>query len=633
MPLTLSDLNFTFDTTGIDDLKTEIANSLQITNYIEETPSILVNDLNNIVDYFSSIFNTNLENFANNMKNYFDQQGNNLKNEIKEDLALDPDTLYDIQVKKAQTADKASDSDKLSGKTINDIITDIITNYVPSATVANSLKFNNKTFDEIMNYIANNVKVNSASNADTFNDMTYEAVKNDILNSISLEDNIDLDTVKSKVENDWTANKAKDTEKFNNYDYDYWVETIIPGIKVDNAINSDKLEGNSYNDIIASINTEISNQIANIYNTDNFSNAVKAIKVDNASNADAASNASKFNNYDLDGLISYIESNATVNEAINASKFDNLTSSEWKTYIQNEITTLQNNLTSGTVIPKQAQEPVTINGIDVSKFDDHINDLIDDKVSDITTNTNASKFNGYTFDDFIDYITENVKVDNATQADSATEASNANKLDNKTIDEIDNYIRANTISQINDEGVSTLNISIFNKDDFDTNLSFIYLYKTLFPNNTAVFPEISSFNFSYQKQTFTYDDNGNVTEIKYFAFDSDNILKFDSEDSESTTPIIDIQYVIQHELYTYDDNGNIIKIQKDLYLLINIDDDSNDNSDDNSNDNSNDNSDDKPYSKLTFIYNYIYDENNNLIQITQETPTLTKITKDDLLTE
>ena len=85
MPLTLSDLNFTFDTTGIDDLKTEIANSLQITNYIEETPSISVNDLNNIVDYFSSIFNTNLENFANNMKNYFDQQGNNLKNEIKEE--------------------------------------------------------------------------------------------------------------------------------------------------------------------------------------------------------------------------------------------------------------------------------------------------------------------------------------------------------------------------------------------------------------------------------------------------------------------------------------------------------------------------------------------------------------------
>ena len=607
--MTLADLNFTFDTSGLNDLKTEISNSLQITNYIEETPSIIVKDLNSIVDYFTNLFNTNLENFANDIKNYFDQQAINLKNEIEESLALDPNTVYNIHVTEAN---HALNSDKLEGKNLTEVISYIVTNYISPATVANALKFNNKTFNEVMTYIAENVKVSEAVNADTLNNMTYEAIKNDILSSIDLGNGVDLDLIKNKVENEWTAYKANDTLKFNGYDYNYWTNTIIPGIKVNNASNADKLENKSYNDIITSVNSIVSNQIAAIYETTDFANAVKTIKVNNATNADTATNALKFNGYNFNNFISYIESNAVVDEAVNASKFDNLSSTEWKTYISNQVLNLQNNLTSGTVIPAKAQEPVSINGILVENFDDHIKDIAKEEFTELTGDINATYLNGYDFDNLMKYIAENVKVDNATNADYATDAGNSAKLQGYDYNYIYNTIKSDTISQINNEGVLTLNPEVRVLDKFTQNFKFTSLYQILFPNDYLTLPDISAFNFSYQKQTIAYNNDGNVTEIKYFAFDSDNVLLFDNDDG-TTTPIIDKQYVIQHEIYTYDNNKNITKIQKDFYLLVSLD-------------------DVNPYTKITFTYNYIYDDNGNLIEIDQDTPVFTGITADDLLT-
>jgi len=607
--MTLADLNFTFDTSGLNDLKTEISNSLQITNYIEETPSIIVKDLNSIVDYFTNLFNTNLENFANDIKNYFDQQAINLKNEIEESLALDPNTVYNIHVTEAN---HALNSDKLEGKNLTEVISYIVTNYISPATVANALKFNNKTFNEVMTYIAENVKVSEAVNADTLNNMTYEAIKNDILSSIDLGNGVDLDLIKNKVENEWTAYKANDTLKFNGYDYNYWTNTIIPGIKVNNASNADKLENKSYNDIITSVNSIVSNQIAAIYETTDFANAVKTIKVNNATNADTATNALKFNGYNFNNFISYIESNAVVDEAVNASKFDNLSSTEWKTYISNQVLNLQNNLTSGTVIPAKAQEPVSINGILVENFDDHIKDIAKEEFTELTGDINATYLNGYDFDNLMKYIAENVKVDNATNADYATDAGNSAKLQGYDYNYIYDTIKSDTISQINNEGVLTLNPEVRVLDKFTQNFKFTSLYQILFPNDYLTLPDISAFNFSYQKQTIAYNNDGNVTEIKYFAFDSDNVLLFDNDDG-TTTPIIDKQYVIQHEIYTYDNNKNITKIQKDFYLLVSLD-------------------DVNPYTKITFTYNYIYDDNGNLIEIDQDTPVFTGITADDLLT-
>jgi len=607
--MTLADLNFTYDTTGLDDLKTTINNSLTLSNSIEETPSILTSDLDDIVDYFSNNFETNLENFASDIKDYFDQQTINLKNEIENNLALDSSTIYDIHVQNAVHADN---SDKFDGKTFNEVISYIVTNYISNATVANSLKFDGKTYNQVKSDIQTNVKVDNAANADKFNNMDYTTVKNDIISSISTSDGASLDVVQDKVENEWIAFKANDSIMFDGNDSDTWKTSIIPGIKVNNAVNADKLNNYSYNDLITSINTMIENQLSNFTSENTFINAVKEVKVDNATNADNANNALKFNNKTYTDMKNDIKTNLVVDEASNATSFANKTESDWKTYIQNEISGLQTDLTSGNVIPAKAVEVEKINGIDVSDFDDHIKNIADQEYTELTGDINAKYLNGYDFDNLMTYIQGNVKVDNATNADNATYATNAsssdnaNTLSNKTYSTIEEEARDLTVQYLQTNPLNIIDIDISTEDNFNINSSLLNIYEYFHPTNYFVIPDISKFLYGFARQTFSYNDNGNISEIKYFS--SSDLLTFNDG-----TKITDDQYVIQHEIYSYDDNENISSIQKDFYLLISI-------------------IDDKPYTKVTFKQTITYDSNGNITEINNEAPVGVGIDSDSLLT-
>jgi len=598
--MTLADLNFTYDISGLDDLKSKIANSLQISNYIEETPSIIINDLQDIVDYFSNNFTTNLENFTKNIKDYFDQQVLNLKNDIEQSLALDPNIIYDIHVTEA---DHAINADKLEGKTFNEIVSYIVTTYITPATVANALKFDGKTYSEILNDIQQKVKVNNAVNADKLNNMTYDDIKNDIISSIDLGNGVDLDLIQDKVENEWVAYKSKDTEAFGGDDKDTWINNIIPLIKVNNAVEADRLNGYTFNDIITSVNTIIENQLNNYIATDDFINSIKNIKVLSAFNADEAINSLRLNNYTFNDLMDYIADNVTISEALNSENFANLSKEDWEAYIQTQIQLFKNDLTTGNFIPAVSQEVLQINGIQVSEYDDHIREIVNDIFNDLTGEINATYLNGYNFNDLIAYIQQQVKVDNAANADKADIANiadyayNSKRLNNKTDIDIENEALNLVLNHYIDNPVQVVDINIQNKNYFEYNSSLFYLFNYLNPTNQSVILDISSLNYGFKKQTFTYDDNGNITEIKYYT--SDDLIVFE----DTNEAVYSQAYINQHELYTYDDNGNIITIEKNIYIPINYD-------------------ENNPYTKITYKQSLSYDENGNVIEINNDNPVI-----------
>ena len=578
----LADLNYTYDPTNIDKLKTDISKSLDLSTYIEATPEIMVNDLNSMVDYFKDNFKTNLTEFATGIKKYFDNQAELLKEDVEKNLALNSNTTYDIHVTESN---HATDADKLNNYSFEELISYIVSNYILPSTVANSLKFDGHTYKDMSKDIKENVKVDNASNADKLNNMNYDAIKNDILSNVKTQ-GTDYDGIKDKVENTWVSYKSKDTNNFAGDDKNTWTSSIIPKIKVNHAVDADKLDGYSYNDLKSKMSNDVDTKINNLNNNSSFKNMIKGIKVDNASNADTANNAKKFNNYDFDDYNSYIKKHIKVNDASNADTLGNLNTNDWKSYIKNQVNDLQKDLTQGNVIPKKASEVEEINGVATSNYDTHINNLIDDKLNNYKNNTDAKKFNGYTFDEYNAYIKKNIKVDNASNADTAASAANSNnslKLNGHTYNEVLSDATKSTLHQIDQNPLDKINILLNNEKEFKYNSTLLSALLYFNPQkNTIPLLDVSDIHSGFKKQEISYNDSGLISEVKYYT--SDDVMEF----NDGNKPV-DGAYINQREKYSYDKKNNIDKIDYELYLPVDVI------------------SNDKKYTKITYSKTFNYD--------------------------
>jgi len=428
MSLTLEDLGFEFDDSALNDVETQANNGIiKPDTVIVDTP-VLINDfLKDIVDGLKNLFQSNLENLAADFDEWFTQKATDLKNEIEETLSLDPDTVYNIQVTHAQEADNST---KFNNKTYSEMVSDIYTNYISTATVANSLKFNGKTMDDYDNYIKTELKPLASDTEKAFG-YDFDSLKATILADVSTSGGgVDLSTVQNNVENVWTAYKAKDSEKFDGKTSTDWQTNIIPNIKVNNAVNADKINNVDYDTLIESIDTMIQNHLSTSISSDNTDliNIIKNVKVTNASQADSAVNATKFDGNTSDDWKSIIIPTVKVNNASHADNSDKLggiTADGWQSKLDTLQSTIQTKVETEWTAYK-AQTVLKINGIDVDKFDDHINDLISDALSGINDlNVDAKRFDGKTSEEWQTDIIPNIKVNNAAHADEADIADTA----------------------------------------------------------------------------------------------------------------------------------------------------------------------------------------------------------------
>jgi len=584
MALTLDDLGFEFDDSTLSSVDEEVQNGIiKPSSTIVDTP-VLINDfLKDLVDGLKNLFESNLENLAGDFDSWFAQKIEDLKNEIESTLSLDPDTLYDIYVTRAQ---KAEDSDKFNGKTYAQMVSDLYTNYISSATVTNSIKFNNKTMDDYNDYIKNILKPH-ASDTDKAFGYDYDELKSTILSDVSSSSGgADLDTVKTKVENEWTAYKANDTIKFNGNDANTWINSIIPGIKVNNAVDSDKINGVSYDDLISSINSMISNYIEDVISSsnDDLINIIKNTKVNNAVNADSASNANKFDNNDADTWKNTIIPAIRVDNAAyadNSGKLGGLTSDEWQSKLDTMESDIESNVKNSWIAYK-ANEVLKINGIDVSDFDDHITQLIEDKLNDINSlEINATKFDDKTPDEWKTDIIPTIKVNNAVQADNAdaaTQASKAKLWCDETYTtcytpyEYLNFIKTNFSNIVNNISdnlsdnfnfISSIenNYYIFRKFYIIKDTQLIFKENNNLMNENNAFDQ-SSFLKDFSRKEYTYDDDGNLTQIDYYL----KYKVYDETDPDAD-PTID-EKLIKQDNFEYDDSNNLTKITSTSFFYI-----------------------------------------------------------------
>ena len=584
MSLTLEDLNFEFDSSAIDPIEDDIQNGIITpeTNIVE-TPDKINDFLLKLVDQLKVLFNQNLENIAGDFDSWYDQKAEDLKNDIKNSLALDSNTLYDIYVKRAQ---KADDSDKFNDKTYSEMISDLYTNYITTATVKNSINFNGKTMDDYNTYIKTDLKPLASDTEKAFG-YNYDELKSSILNDAATTDSgASMDDVKANVENSWTAYKANDTIKFNGATSDSWKTDIIPNIKINEAITADKLSGYTYDDITNLINNKISSNNDSVINKDNSNliDIIKNTKVNNSFQSDEAINATKFDNKTYSDWIDTVIPGIKVDNATyadNSAKLGGIAAEAWQTKIDDIEPDVKNKVETEWT-SYQANTVLKINDTNTVDYDDHINDLIDAKLGDVNTlDINAKKFDDKTSDDWVEVI-KTTLVDNAnhaTSADTATLSSDSEKA-KVWYDDVNeftpfsylDYIKGNLDSILINYNYSSKLSE--NKNQVDSFLSNFFTYNKFnligdkqifikydndfkdFPFNqyTNNFFNQESFSKNYTKKEYTYDDNGNLAEIDYYV----NYLKYDEDDltKDPTTESLKIKI----EEFEYDDNGSITKV-------------------------------------------------------------------------
>jgi len=434
--LTLEDIGFEFSQPeNYEEYQNYFKDLIVPTTKLIEIPDKINNSLLKAYDYSSDLVETNIESIVESIGTFYNNKLDEIKSSIEENLALDPNTTYDIKTTKCE---KADDSAKFNGKDETTFISNLQTNYIAPATVANAVKFANKTENEWKDVIAAST-VASANNAAKLENRDFATLKNEILNSVDTSSNITLDDVKHKVEDEWTAHKSADADKFAGDSKDDWIDTITK-TKVDNASDADTVGTKSFTDI----QDEIDSKITTFKSSDDFKNTVKTIKVDNAAKADSATKADdsdKFAGDSKDDWITTIVGTKVSNasNADNADKFGNETTDQWSakfTTLKNDIedlVTLENGWTAYKA--KTAEKVEYIGDTEVAKFDDHIKKIAGNVISESEfTDIDASKLDGKTYDEIKTDIRDNVTVNNAKNATSAGYAKAAGALtdDNDT---------------------------------------------------------------------------------------------------------------------------------------------------------------------------------------------------------
>lgn len=560
--ITLQDLNFSYDKGNIDQLLSNLSTLITVDTHIIDIPELLGGATNDMITYLSNNFEINMETLAQKFEEYWNNQAQALRDEIEANLALDPNKLYDIEVTRAQTALNAI---KFNNKTETELINYIVSNYIVNATVENSLKFDGYSRDAFVDYLRVALIPENAKNANTLAGMDYDTIKTDILNSVTSGSG-QLDLVKDKVENEWISYKAADALKLQGKSLDEIMQDVI-NTKVNNAVNADGVNGYTYQDIVDSIDSISQNKVdAAIQSTNQtLIDIIKATKVLNSFKADEATNALKFNNkseVDWKNIII----GTKVDNAVNADELGNLTAGEWSTMITDSVTSLTNDLLNGNIIPKKAQEPVSINGVSVADFDNHIRDIAAQVAGAGVTADDALKFASLTKEQWEQHIIQDLKVNYATEADISLDS---NKLGGLTLDSVlqkganefaakiisptfttdDNAtFGQNILHKINEnfsqrESYSTIDPSILSDGFYEIHISYV-------KDSTNTIDLISSeefLNFDSKKIfeiQYTYNSSDLITQRKYILFNPDDITDF-------------IEYTYN---YSYDSNGNLINV-------------------------------------------------------------------------
>jgi len=636
----LDDMNFQIQYPDTD-IEGYLENLITEDTLFIEIPDKIKEVLSQFNGYYIDLITTNFETLAEAFEAYFDTKADQLKADIEANLALDPNKIYDIKTTRCETADNAL---KFNNKTYNEVISDIIVNYVTKTTVNNSLKFNNKTQDEWENHIINDLVVKTAENANKAFGMDYDTLKSDIISSVEVESgNIDFEAIQEKVENEWIAYKAQDSIKFVGKSETDWKD-IIKNTIVNKSLDTEAINGVSYDDLITSINNMINNHVSNAISEDNddLISLIKNTKVKNAEYADTSGNSYKFSGMDQSDWSNYIQTSIKVDNASHADTADLFAGMSSEDF-ENRLTSLKNQIENdveNSLIAFKARTVLEINGVNVEDFDDHIRDIAAQVVSG-DTKIDADTLQGNSLEDIYNYIKSNIKVDNAAHADSATytenavEASHASEADYALIGFKDpGYISGNidfesffgektffkylNISLINNlyrldetaiqEGINLLAFNILknfiipvfmsNNDiknhtdmyEYDENLE-IYNFKQY------SIPHPDSVNNSYKTQKFYYDDNGNISKIEYYNFFDElfyyeeysyntngdisnikstlniNLILYKENIPEFDNNQYDIKFSYMIEItktFTYDDNGNITQIDQNMTNL-NID--------------------------------------------------------------
>jgi len=624
--MTLADLNFTFNDCGIGSLEDTVKSKITEDTFIKDTPEKIYEIFQLLVNKLKEIDEANFENLANDFEKYWNDQAEKLKADVEANLALSPDKLYDIHV---QNAEKAKDSDKLEGKSLVDVAGYIYTNYVANATVANSLHLENKSLDDIKDDIKKNLKVNNASHADN-SDKLEGLTLDQVIAKVQTDSSTDWDGIKNKVENDYTAHAAKvalafgPTDTSTNYTPDYWKNTIIPGIKVKHSkvadylikdVTKDPTNDNiiAYNDLTSDIQSKVNNVLDTLTDSDDFKDDIKKIKVNNASKADDADNASlaanstKFNGYTQSDYDKHIKEDIKVDKAAyadNSGKFNNYTQNEYDTHIKTDIkvdNAVKADSATTADSATKADNSTKFNGYTQSDYDKHIKEDI--KVDKAAYADDSTKFGGYTVNDYDKHIQDDLKINYATTADNA---KNATRFGNYTVGSLETYYVTDMIRDTEGDNVitplffktvdellgkthnatkyktanisplmSTMLLNTYNKDKSKFNSKL-----------TALFDPDSVYGLT-KTQLFDYDDNGNITQIRYLNYSADDSKPDDLKDK------LDI---FAKKEFSYDDKGNISKIKTTIYPYDDLA---------------------QGYSTYVYTVEYTYDDKGNIIKIKQ----------------
>ena len=561
--------------------------------------------------YFTELFKDNTEELLNKVNELYNKQLELMKKNLESSLELNSDDLYDIHVTNSKLAENSS---KFNGKSYNDTITDIMINHVTPATVKNALNFSGYSFSDLETYIKEKIKVDSASAADIAFGKDYSTLKNDILNSI--ESTTDYSGIQDKVEKEWTAFKAKTTDDFSGYSFSDLETYIKEKIKVDSASAADTAFGKTLDEFKKYITEEAQTEVSNLFSddtSDTYKSLVKLItgtKVDNASNSD---DSDKFSSKTEDEWIDKIKS-TKVNNAVEADKadettyFGGLTSSQWDDKFDELDTTLKNYIATEAVA-YLADDVKNINGIEISKFDDHIKDLASDVVEGSSDSSiNAATLEDRDTDELIDYLQTELIPDKATKATNAYYVYDIDNHEYKfTNDIVNNIIDDNSTGifnsfanyidnlDINDED-NLRNFRNFYRNNFDYLDSLYSLKIKAIDNEDELInyktKKLDSFFLSTVKKNYTYNDDGVL--IK-----EENYLLTTQKDDDGND--VDEYLLINEKNYEYNNDGVLVKnsFVDYFYDESSKDDDGNEIS---------------GYYKIYYSTSFTYDDNGNKIE-------------------
>ena len=568
--MTLAELGFTYELGDYQSLIDVINAQITEDTFIKDTPEKISTILVDFLNYVQGNFETNFQVMADAFETYFNEQIINIKDEITSTLALDPDQLYNIQVQKALVADNAL---KFNDKTESEFIEFLISNFITTSTVNNAINYNGYSVDEFLQMLKTDFVPDLAYNTTLFDGKDYDTVKADIANSVVQED-LDLGVVQNKVETEWIAFKAQDSDSLEGRGFTDLINTVIV-TKVNNAIEADTVGGYSYTEIVQTIDTVSNNNIVAFVNTNNqtFADIIKNIPVNYAANSGSADNALKLGGL-TDGEWRDLIQATIVDMAADSEKLGGLTSDEWNNRILTSISKLQSDLLDGTLKVSNAITADKLGTLDFADFDSYIINLVESSgVTQTGTVENATKFDGYTIDEFKINIIQPTQVNLATRAIAADSADDSTLAYGKTYDEL-----AKDFREINaDYWVPNLTTD---ENALNLGSKLVGFISTFFSQRTSndVFTNIELFPNSFKNYTISYIQSPDgmislIDFIDYYDFnDQLRLSKSYTYNSDNTVQKIDIIFYLidvsdeedssitfTHEL-VYDSNGNITTV-------------------------------------------------------------------------